>query len=163
MDEARREASVGRNAVLDDGRVLASNSRFLVFSVLLAISFCTLLYFRTTYNPLSYNVFCSDRFTANGSRFTSFEPSMDGGRWTKWNVGRVFSRALRLSPSRDLNSPTTNNVICFVKTGVRPGSLVHVMRIPTDRWTHIDTSGFLLYNIFRIQIIWILNIRKLNI
>ena len=66
-------------------------SQFLVFSVLLAISFCTLLCFRTTYNPLSYNVFCSDRFTDNGSRFTSFIWCSCTNRWTKLAIGKRWT------------------------------------------------------------------------
>jgi hypothetical protein len=116
MDGGRwTKRSVGRvfSRILVSRFTCFELSRFLVFSVLLAISFCTLLYFRTTYNPLSYNVFCSDRFTDNGSRFTSFEPSMDGGRWTKWNVGRYFT-LFQIAPNnhRQLDRMIAKNGVC---------------------------------------------------
>jgi hypothetical protein len=94
MDGGRwTKRSVGRvfSRILVSRFTCFELSRFLVFSVLLAISFCTLLYFRTTYNPLSYNVFCSDRFTDNGSRFTSFIWCSCTNRWTKLASGKRWT------------------------------------------------------------------------
>ena len=96
--------SVGRNEVMDDGRVLLCNSRALGFSSTWFFLGILFLNFRTTHNLLTYNVFSYQTHTP------AFGSPLEEGIRTNWATGNRSRFTCFISASSILNFRTTYNV-----------------------------------------------------